>query len=128
MNLTDKALRKFGLVVSVPFLLLGAYLAWKGRPAAPYFLAPGGFLVFFGLVYPAALGPVEKGWMWVAGKLSIVSTAIILTAAYFLLITPIGVVMRIMGRDELRMKRTRHDSYWIKVEENGSASRPYKPY
>jgi hypothetical protein len=121
-------LRKFGLVTSVPFLLLSGFLYYKGRPAAPYFLAPGLFLAVFGLIWPSFLGPVEKGWMWFAGKLQIVTTTIILSIAYYLLITPIALFMRLRGRDELELRRNEGGSYWKEHDREGSASRPMKPY
>lgn len=123
-----KHLRKFGLVTSVPFLVLAAFLYYKGRPAAPYFLAPGLFLALFGLVLPQFLGPVERGWMWLAGKLQIVTTTIILSVAYFVILTPIGLFMRLRGRDVLGLRRNEGGSYWKEPDRDGSASRPTKPY
>ena len=125
---TRKHLRKFGLVTSIPFLLLGAWLLYKGRPAAPYVLAPGILLSLFGLVIPSALRPVEKGWMWFALKLQIVTTTIILSVAYFLILTPIAIVMRLRGRDALQLKRKEGGSYWLDADSEGSASRHTKPY
>jgi hypothetical protein len=122
-------LRKFGLVMSVPFVLLGAFLFYKGRPAAPYLLAPGVLLVVFGLVWPLALGPVEKGWMWLAGKLQIVSTTVILSVVFYLIVTPIGLFMRIRGKDLLKMRRPDdQESFWVPADKEGSAVRYRKPY
>jgi hypothetical protein len=123
-----KHLRKFGLVMSVPLLVLAGFLFYKGRPAAPYFLVPGLLFLGTGLLWPALLGPVERGWMWFALKLQIVTTTIILSLAYYLLITPIALVGRIRGRDALKLKRRESDTYWIDSDQDGSASRPYKPY
>jgi hypothetical protein len=122
-------LRKFGLIMSVPFVLLSAFLFYKGRPAAPYFLVPGALLALFGLVWPLALGPVEKGWMWFAGKLQIVSTTIILSVAFYLIVTPIGLFMRITGRDLLKIRRhDEQESFWLPADKEGSATRYKKPY
>ena len=123
-----KHLRKFGLVTSVPFLLLAGFLYYKGRPAAPYILAPGLLLAIFGAILPLALGPVEKWWMWFAGKLQIVTTTIILSVAYFLILTPIGLFMRLRGRDALELRRNDGGSYWKPSDTEGSAARPNKPY
>ena len=123
-----KHLRKFGLVTCVPFLLLSGFLYYKGRPAAPFFLVPGLFLAVFALIWPPLLRPVEKGWMWFAGKLQIVTTTIILSAAYFLIITPIGLFMRLRGRDALELRRNEGGTYWKEHDREGSGSRPMKPY
>ena len=112
----------------MPFLVLAGFLYYKGRPAAPYILAPGLLLAVFGAILPQALGPVEKGWMWFAGKLQIVTTTIILSAAYFVIMTPIGLFMRLRGRDPLELRKNDGGSYWKAHDAAGSASRPTKPY
>ena len=109
-------------------MLLAGFLYYKGRPAAPYFVAPGLFLAIFGAFLPEMLGPVEKGWMWFAGKLQIVTTTIILSVAYFVIMTPIGLFMRLRGRDALELRRNEGGSYWKAHDKEGSASRPTKPY
>lgn len=121
-------LRKFGLIMSVPFLILSGFLFYKGRPAAPYLLAPGVLLAVLGLLRPGLLDPVEKGWMWFAGKLQIVSTTIILSAAYYLVLTPTGLVMRLFGRDALHLRKKDRETYWVPADKDGSANRPMKPY
>jgi hypothetical protein len=123
-----KHLRKFGLVMSVPFLVLAGFLFWKGRPAFPYVLAPGALFLLSGLVWPTVLGPVEKGWMWIAMKLQIVMTTVILSLAYFLILTPIALVGRLRGRDALRLRKKDGGTYWVPADREGSAVRPRKPY
>ncbi len=130
MNNADKKkhLRKFGLITSVPFLLLGGFLAYRGRPAAPYILTPGLFLALFGLILPLALASVEKWWMWFARKLSIVTTTIILSFAYYLILTPIALFLRLRRRDELQLRRNDGGTYWKPADREGSAVRFTKQY
>lgn len=123
-----KHLRKFGLVMSVPFLVLAGFLFYKERPAAPYVLAPGALFLLSGLAWPTILGPVEKGWMWIAMKLQIVMTTLILSLAYFLIMTPIALVGRLRGRDALRLRKKDGGTYWVPADREGSAVRPRKPY
>ena len=124
-----KELRKFGLVMTVPLVIIGALLIWKGRPAAPYFLGAAGFFFITGLLIPKVLTPIEIAWMALAKVLSIVVTNILLTLTFFLVITPIGLLMRLLGKDLLKLKFPGNlKSYWIKVEADGPGSRPDKPY
>ena len=124
-----KKVREFGLLMALVFGGLGAALLWKSRPATPYVLALTAFFGLCGLLAPAVLDPLERIWMKFAQKLSIVMTYVIVTLTFFLAITPIAVVVRMLGKDPLGKKFDPSvDTYWIPAEENGPASRPYAPY
>ena len=70
------------------------------------------FLILGAVLAPAALVPVERAWMAMAHAISKVTTPIILGIVYFLVITPIGVVMRILGKNPLR--HGEHDGgFWV---------------
>jgi hypothetical protein len=59
-----------------------------------------------------------------------VMTRVILVVAYYLVITPIGLLLRLLGKDLLDIGTAGgdRDSYWRRVEEDGPATRPDKPY
>lgn len=126
---STKELRKFGLVMTVPFAIIGGLMMWRGKALAPYFLALGGFFLVSGLLIPTILRPIEKAWMKFAEVLSVIMTRVILTLTFFLVITPLGLLMRMMGKDLLKMKRDpQAASYWVPVASDGPCSRPDKPY
>ena len=126
---SPRALRKFGLVMTVPLLILGALLWWKGKPAAPYLLALAGFFLIIALVLPRILQPIEWVWMKLAHILSAIMTRVILTLTFYLVITPLGLAMRLLGKDLLHLKfEQNRQSYWVPVEPDGPQSRPDKPY
>ncbi len=111
------------------FGVLGGVLLWRERAAAPYLLAVAALFGLAGLFVPAALRPVEKAWMKLALVLSAVMTRVILTVAFVLAITPVGLVLRLMGKDLLALRRdSTLPSYWTPVEPDGPATRPEKPY
>jgi Saxitoxin biosynthesis operon protein SxtJ len=94
--------RRFGLAVGAAFLALAALLYWRELPTgavATGFL--GAALLLGGLVIPGHLGPVYKAWMRFALLLSRVTTPIFLGIVYYLVFTPIGLVMRALGRNPL---------------------------
>ncbi len=99
-----KALILFGLVagglVAALFGLLFPWLRGRGVPAWPW--AAAAVLVAAALGAPALLSPVYRGWMAIGGALGWVNTRILLGAVFFLVVTPIGAVMRMTGRDPLR--------------------------
>lgn len=105
---TRSELRSFGLLVGGAFLAVAGLIAWRaGTPlhAAVITLAAlGAALVITGAVLPVALGPVYTVWMRLAILLSRVTTPILMGAIYFLLLTPLGLFMRVVGRDPLRSR------------------------
>ena len=126
---TKKELRKFGIVMSVPLAIIGGILFWKGKPSGGYFLALAAFFLICGLLLPGILVPIERAWMKFAEIISAVMTRVILILTFYLVITPVGLLLRLMGKDLLQMKFEQdRGSYWEKVEEDGPCSRPDKPY
>jgi hypothetical protein len=58
-----------------------------------------------------------------------VITYVVLCVAFYLVITPIGLLLRVMGKDLLEKKvPSDQESYWVAVEADGPATRPEKPY
>jgi Saxitoxin biosynthesis operon protein SxtJ len=105
--------RKFGLTIGSAFLVLAALLHfWRHRETTAVVLgAIGGLLVLAALAAPRALTPVERAWMGLARALSKVTTPIFMGAVFFLVVTPIGWLMRLFGRRPL--VHTEHDGgFW----------------
>ena len=114
-----KDLRKFGLMVGGILLLLGFFLLWRGRHATIQISlwAIGGSLIVFGAIAPKVLRPVYVAWMKFALILGWVNSRILLSLIFFLLFTPIGLIMRLFGRDALNRRMSgESDSYWVKRE------------
>lgn len=105
---------EFGLVVGGVFILLGLWWLYRGKfVGAAYALVPlGVLLILLALLTPRALVYPNKVWMFVGECLSFVSTRIILALVFFLVITPIGLVKRLLGWDPLHRRSRREESYW----------------
>lgn len=117
---SSSELRNFGLLVGGIFLLIGIWpLAWRGESVRTWALVLGGLLVALGLLIPVALGPVFKVWMKIGGVLGRINTAIILSVVFFILFTPIGLVMR-LRRDPMRRKLEPGDTTY----RNNRSARP----
>ena len=128
-NKSRNELRKFGFVMSVPLALIGGYLWWKGNGAFLYVLGTAGFFLVSALIVPRILGPIEFVWMKLALVMSAIMTRVILILAFFVVITPMGLLLRLMGKDLLDISpKNVRDSYWQAVERDGPASRADKPY
>jgi hypothetical protein len=105
--------RKFGIPVGIAFVALALIMAWRGRETASQILGAVGMgLVLAALVVPTRLGPVHRAWMGLAVLLSRVTTPIFMGVTFYLVVTPIGLLMRLFGRDPM-VRRPVDDSYWV---------------
>ncbi len=112
-RLSAKEGRKFGLTVGIAFAVLGGVAWWRGRaPVAIGFWALGGLLILAGLLLPTRLGPIQRAWMGLAHAISKVTTPVFMAVVYFVVLAPIGVIMRLMGRNSLTAQH-RADSIWV---------------
>jgi len=104
--------RKFGLSVGTAFLLLAAITLWRGHPQAFRVLgAVGTALVLAGALVPAWLAPVERAWMAMAQAISKVTTPILMGVAYYLSVVPIGLAMRMFGKNPIAAQE-QEDGFW----------------
>jgi hypothetical protein len=113
---SSSELRRFGLTVGGMFLLLGGLSRWRGHVYPPaVFWTAGVLLVTPALLAPAVLEPVRRNWMRFGMALGEVNSRIILTVMYFLVIAPLGLVLRAFVRDPLdRSLKDGKGSNWIK--------------
>ena len=108
--------RRFGLTLGIAFLVLTAVLVWRDRPLAGGVTAVlGTVFVLAGLLIPTRLGRVERAWMALARAISKVTTPVFMGIVYFVTIVPVGVVMRMLGRNPLVHGQT-EGGFWIKTK------------
>ena len=69
--------------------------------------------VLITLFKPKLLSPFNKAWMLLGNLLGRVISPLVLGVIFFLIITPTAIIGRLLGRDELRLKRKAQLSYWI---------------
>ena len=114
--------RKFAFTVGAAFVVLAGISYWRGHRIPVIVLAAlGALLLFAGLVAPAKLGPVQRGWMGLAERISRVTTPIFMGLVYFVVLTPVGLIMRAVGRRPLEQKEV-DGSYWVRRPEGRRSS------
>ena len=120
--------REFGLVVGSVFLLLSGWWFYRGKfSSASHITLPlGALLVLLGLLWPRSLVWPNRAWMLLAEALSYVTTRIILGIVFFLIMTPIGVVKRLLGWDPLDRRSGSRGSYWKPYSERQRDPRHYE--
>ena len=98
-----KHLRSFGLIVGGVFALIGIWpMVWRGQPPRLWSLIPGGLLLILALAWPRSLTHVYRLWMTVGEALGWINTRLILGGIFYLLFTPLGVYMRLRGKDPMQ--------------------------
>ncbi|MBI1924667.1 sxtJ [Candidatus Poribacteria bacterium] len=110
-----KRLRQFGLLVGGIFALIGFWQLYRGHHETVRIVlwSLGGFLIGAGLIAPTILAPIYVAWMKLAFILGWVNSRILLSIIFFLLFTPIALVLRLLGRDALdRRIEKQATSYW----------------
>ena len=124
-----KELRRFGLSFGCAFGILGSLLVWRGRGAGPWVLGIAVTVALAGIFAPQLLRPLEKTLAAILRAVMAVVTYVVLVVAFVFLITPMGILLRLLGKDLLAMKvPSSEDSYWVAVESDGPTTRPDKPY
>ena len=123
-----RAEREFGLIVGGVLLLLSSWWLFRGKfhDVRPITFGVGGLLVLLGLVFPKALVFPNKAWMALAEVLAFISTRVILAFVFFVVMTPIGFVKRLLGWDPLHRRAAPSESYWRPYSERQRDPRHYE--
>lgn len=109
-----RVIRRIGLAGVVVFGLLGGLGFWRAKPVLAGFfslltLMCGGFLIA-----PAKCAPIYGVWMRACNLLGRWFTAFFLSLAYYLVITPFAIVMRVFGKTALPLRYDKGvPSYWV---------------
>ena len=106
-----KLIRSFGLFVAGICAVLVAISFWRRHSVSPIVLGLGAYFLVGAFIQPI-LRPVFKVWMKIAYGLGWFNTRLILGILFYLLFSPISLVMRLMGRDQLRLARPQDASLW----------------
>ena len=102
---SPEQLRSFGLIVGGVFSLLGVWPALvHGLPMRAWALGPGVLLIAPALIYPAVLKGPYRAWMAAGRLLGWINSRVILSIFFYVILTPVGVVLRLLGKDPMRRR------------------------
>ena len=129
-NPDRRELRQFALLWLGFFGLVGAYCYWgKSLPSAAvafWVAAAAGIVGYF---LPGMLRPIYVAWMTLAMPIGWVVSHLLLLFVFYLVVTPIGLAMRLIGYDPLTRQLDRSaKSYWTPHDPSGEAARYFKQY
>ena len=110
-----RRLTRFGLTLAVGFAVVGTLSWWRGHTVAPVVSwTAAGVLAALSFAAPALLAGFERTWLALGTGLAWINTRIILTALFYTVLTPIGVLMRLFYDPLDRRIDERRSSYWVR--------------
>ena len=119
--------RSFGLVMSAAFMLVSLISFWNAGRVWPWTGALAALFFAFAWLRPAALSPLNLVWFKFSLLLHKVMNPIAMAFVFFGTVLPTGLIMRVLGKDLLRLKRQPDaDTYWIERRPPGPAPESMK--
>ena len=118
LNLDKTSLKKFAITMGVGFLALAGLLVIRHKPSVSFtFVIISALFFILGIICASLLKPVYVFWMKLAYVLGWINTRVILVVIFYLVFTPMGIIMRVFGADLLdkRIDKSKA-SYWKKKE------------
>jgi predicted membrane metal-binding protein len=114
--------RQFGLVFTAVFAIIGAWPVLGGRPIRWWSLVLAAAFLTIALTAPHLLAPLNRVWLWIGLLMHRVVSPIVLGLLFFSTVTPIGLLLRALGKDPLRLRfDPEAPTYWIERRPPGPA-------
>ena len=113
--------RSFGIVFFIVFLLISIYPLINNESIRIWSLVVSLIFLALGIINSNLLLPLNKLWFKFGIFLGKIISPIIMGIIFFLVVTPIGLIMKLLGKDVLNLKYNDYRSYWI--EKNGPKSK-----
>lgn len=117
-NPNTRDLHKFGLTLLIMLPLMGALIYWKTHylPALCGLATLGLIVGFCSWTLPSVARLMYKGWMGLAYVLALVVAPVFMSVIFYLVITPIGLLLRMTGKDAMQAKKPQGDTFWVQIE------------
>tara|TARA_A100001035_G_scaffold193784_1_gene154963 strand:- start:290 stop:673 length:384 start_codon:yes stop_codon:yes gene_type:complete len=108
--------RNFGIVFFIVFLLIALYPLTYGGEIRIWSSIISLIFLVLGLLNSKILAPLNKLWFKFGIFLGKIISPLIMGIIFFLVVTPIGLLMRLFGKDLLNLKYNNNKSYWVKKD------------
>ena len=113
--------RSFGILFSILFALIAFLPIINGNPLRLWLIPVSVIFLVLGLLNSKLLNPLNKVWVKFGELLGRIIAPIVMAIIYFIIVTPIGLFMRLIGKDLLNIKFSKANTYWIKREKKISS-------
>ena len=105
--------RSFGVVFFVVFLLIALYPLINNGEIRIWSLITSIIFLILGLLNSKLLNPLNKFWFKFGIVLGKIISPLVMGIIFFLVVTPIGIIMRLLKKDLLNLKYNKKETYWI---------------
>ena len=112
--------RNFGMVFSIVFLLISLWPLLSQNEIRIWSLTISGIFFILGIFNSKLLLPLNKIWFKFGMLLGNFIAPIVMGIVFFLVVTPTGLIMRLLGKDLLNLKKNNKNSYWIEKDNSNS--------
>jgi predicted membrane protein len=104
--------RSFGIIFFIVFLIIALWPILNSENIRVWSLIISIFFLFLGIFNSKLLTPLNKLWMKFGLLLGKIVSPVVMTVIFFGVVTPTGLVMRIFGKDILKLNKNNNNSYW----------------
>ena len=115
--------RSFGIVFFVVFLIISIWPLLDEKELRYWSLIVSFIFLILGILKSNILTPLNKVWFKFGILLGNITSPIIMAFVFFLVVTPISLIMKIFGKDILNLKKNKNSSYWIKKDKQSGTMR-----
>ncbi len=116
-NIKISSNRSFGIVFFVFFLIISLYPLLNENEVRLWALIISIIFLVLGLINSKILSPFNKIWNRFGILLGKIVSPIVMGIVFFLVVTPISIIMKIFGKDILNIKKNNKETYWIEKSE-----------
>ena len=106
--------KSFGILFFIVFLLIALWPVKDSESVRAWPMIISLLFLILGIINSKFLTPLKKGWIKLGEILGKFIAPIVMGFIYFVVITPIGILLRLFGKDLLNIKFNKNKSYWIK--------------
>jgi len=118
--------KSFGILFFIVFVLISIWPVIQGGSLRIWPIPIALLFLILGLINSKLLNPLNIVWVKFGELLGRIIAPIVMSIIYFLIVTPTGLFMRLIGKDLLKIKFSNRQSYWTKREQNiGSMKRQF---
>ena len=112
---TQSSNRSFGILFFVVFLIISLWPLKNGNTLNFYFLTASIIFLILGVINSKLLSPLNKAWIKFGEILGLIIAPIVMGIVYFVILTPVSLIVRLFGKDLLGLKFLKgKETYWIK--------------
>ena len=105
--------RSFGILFCIVFLLIAIWPLISSNPIRYWAIVLSITFLILGVVNSKLLSPLKDYWIKLGEILGKVIAPLVMSLVFFIILTPIGLILRIFGKDLLKLKRNKKNSYWL---------------